>query len=340
MATADAQGRLNEAMKLHNAKRLDEAEAIYRELLEVLPRSALVHNLLGVLEGQRRNLKESIRLLKMAIDINGRIPEFHDNLGAALVAVGKSDEARKRFEYALEMQPNRDTARNQLARILLPGATYAGLLENLLRWKEPKTYIEFGVRGGQTLALAKAPTFAIGVEQNPRIVSRFTTPTRVYDMPGLDYLESGRMETVTERKSFDIALLRAPRSFEDAYDLFAALEARSSPGSIVILHGTLPVDPVAGAPTRQSNFWVADQWKLVPCLLETRPDLTVFSVPAFPAGLTFVAGLKRRTTKLVKNRDRNVSEFLEREVPSPEEWKKVFNLGSDSWAAIRRRLSR
>ena len=340
MALTDAQGRLNEAMKLHNDKQLDEAEAIYRELLEVLPRSALVHNLLGVLEGQRKNHKESIRLLKMAIEINERIPDFHDNLGAALVAVGKPAEARKQFEQALEIQPNRDTARNQLARILLPGEVYPDLLERLLRWREPKTYIEFGIRNGQTLALAKPPTFAIGVEQNPRVTSRFTTPTRVYDMPALDYLESGRMETVTERKSFDIALMRAPRSFEDAYDLFTALEARAAANSIVIVHGTLPTDAIAGAPTRQSAFWIADQWKLVPCLLKTRPDLTVFTIPAFPAGLTIVTGLKRRTTKLVKNRDKFVSEFMQLEVPSPEEWKRVFNLGSDNWSAIRRRLSR
>ena len=340
MEMTDAQGRLNEAMKLHNEKRLDEAEAIYRELLETLPRSALIHNLLGVIAGQRKNHKESVRLLKMAIDINDRIPDFHDNLGAALLELGKPEEARDQFEQALELQPSRDSARNQLARLLLPGTTYAELLEKLLRSEEPKTYIEFGIRGGQTLALAKPPTFAIGVEQNPNVTVRFTAPTRVYDMPGIDYLESGRMETVTERKHFDIALLRAPRSFEDAYDLFTGLEARSAANSIVILHGTLPIDPVSGAPIRQSGFWVADQWKLVPCLLETRPDLTVFSIPAFPAGLTIISGLKKRSTKLVKSRDKFISQFIALDVPTPEDWKRVFNLGSDNWSAIRRRLAR
>jgi tetratricopeptide (TPR) repeat protein len=338
MEQPDAEARLNEAMKLHSAKRFEEAEAIYRELLERLPRSALVHNLMGVLEGQRKNHRESIRWLKAAIEINERIPDFYDNLGAALLAAGKPEEARKQLEHALEMQPSRDTARTQLARTLMPGDPYPDLIEKLLRWREPKVYIEFGIRNGRTLALCKPPTFAIGVERNPQVSHRFETSTRVYDMTPLDYLDSGRMETVTGRKSFDIALMRAPRRFEDAYDLFTELEGKAAKDAIVIVHGTLPPDPVAGSPGRQSKFWIADQWKLVPCLLEKRPDLTVFSVPAFPVGLTFVTGLKRRTTKLAKNREENIGEFIGRAVPSPEDWKRVFNLGSENWTAIRRRL--
>jgi hypothetical protein len=327
-------------MKLHGARRYDEAEAIYRELLVTLPRSALIHNLMGVLEGQRKNHKESIRWLKTAIEINERIPDFYDNLGASLIAAGKTDEARRQLERALEIQPTRDTARVQLARALMPGEPYPTLIERLLRWREPKIYIEFGIRKGSTLALAKPPTFAIGVERNPVVSHRFEAPTRVYDMAPLDYLASGRMEAVTGRKSFDIALLRAPRSFEDAYDLFAALEGVAAKDAIVVLHGTLPPDPVAGAPDRQSKFWVSDQWKLVPCLMAARPDLALFSVPAFPVGLTFVTGLKRRTTRLTKNRDENIAEFAALEVPKPEDWRRVFNLGSDNWPAIRRRLGR
>lgn len=340
MEQPDAQAQLNEAMRLHGERQYDEAEALYRQLLKTLPRSALIHNLMGVLEGQRKNNKEAVRWLRGAIEINDRIPDFYDNLAAALIADGRTDEARQHLEHALEMQPNRDTARTQLARMLLPGDSYPDLIEKLLRWREPKVYIEFGILKGRTLALAKAPTFALGVERNPKVEHRFEAPTRVYDMEPLDYLKSGRMESVTGRKSFDIALMRAPRSFEEAYDLFAALEGMASKDGIILIHGTLPSDPVAGASERQSTFWVGDQWKLVPCLLDTRPDLNIFTVPAFPTGLTFVTGLKRRTTKLTKNRDENLAEYFGSDVPTPEEWKRIFNLASDNWTAIRRRLSK
>ena len=63
-------------------------------------------------------------------------------------------------------------------------------------------------------------------------------------------------------------------------------------------------------------------------------------MPSFPVGLTFVTGLKRRTTKLTRNRDKNVAQFIGLAVPPPEEWKRTFNLGSESWNAVRRRLGR
>jgi len=340
MAETDAQARLDEALELHKAKKLDEAEAIYRELLEALPQSALVHNLMGVLEGQRRNHKEAIRWLRDAIDINERVPDFHDNLGAALIAAGKTEDAQQQLRRALELDPGRDSARMQLAFTLLPGGAYTDLIERLLRWREPKVYIEFGVRDGQTLALARKPTFAIGVQRKPVIRHRFEAETRVYDMTSLQFLESDRLEAFTGRKNFDIALLRAPRSFESAYDLFAALEAVSTKDAILVLNGTLPPDAVAGDPERQSTFWVGDQWKLVPCLMEVRPELTIFTVPVYPAGLTFITGLRRRSKKLGKHRDDNIAAFTETPVPSPEDWKKVFNLGSENWSAIRRRLGR
>ena len=340
MAGPDAQARLDEALELHKSKRLDEAEAIYRELLETLPQSALVHNMLGVLEGQRQNHKEAIRWLESAIGINERIADFHDNLGAALLATGRVEDAQRRFRKALDLQPERDSARAQLARTLLPGEAYPALIERVLRWREPKVYIEFGIRDGRTLALARKPTFAIGVQRNPSVSERFEAETRVYDMLPQEFLESGRMEAFTGRKSFDVALLRAPRNLEAAYDLFAAVEGFAAKDAIVILHGTLPPDPVAGGPDRQSKFWVGDQWKLVPCLMAVRPELTLFSVPAYPVGLTFVTGLRRRSKQLEKNRDENIAAFAATPFPPPEDWKKAFNLGSENWSAIRRRLGK
>lgn len=340
METTDANQLIQNAMRHHKEGRLDDAEAIYRNLLVTLPRSALVHNMMGVLEGQRKNYREAIRWLQGAIQINENIPDFYDNLGAAMVSAGKIADARKQFHRALALQPSRDTARTQLARTLMPGGPYTDLIERLLRWRTPKVYLEIGIRQGRTLKLAKPPTLAIGVEQKPDIRHRFEAPTRIYETTPLEFLASDRLEKLVGRKRFDIAMIRSPRSFEEAYDTFAALESIAGKDSIVMLHGTLPPDPVAGARERSSNFWVGDLWKLVPCLLEARPELGIFTVPVFPVGLTFVTGLKKRNTRLVKNRDANIAAFADWEVPEPDEWKSAFNLGSENWAAIRQRLGR
>jgi hypothetical protein len=340
MAQFDANARIQEAMHHHKQGRYDEAEAIYRELLKTLPQSALVHNMMGVLEGQRKNYREAIRWLQGAIQINENIPDFYDNLGAALISAGKIADARRQFHRALALQPGRDSARTQLARSLMPGGAYTELIERLLRWRTPKVYLEIGIRQGRTLALAKPPTLAIGVEKKPDIRYRFEAPTRIYEVDPLEFLGSDRIAKLAGRNRFDIAMIRSPRSFEEAYDTFVALEAISGKDSILMLHGTLAPDPVAGARERNSNFWVGDLWKLVPCLLEKRPELGIFTVPVFPVGITIVAGLKKRNTRLARNRDANIAEFIDRELPEPDEWKSVFNLGSENWAAIRQRLAR
>ena len=68
------------------AGRLDEAEAMYREALQLEPGSALAHNNQGTLFRAQNRLDEAIASFRAAIALDPRLASAHFNLAAALAA--------------------------------------------------------------------------------------------------------------------------------------------------------------------------------------------------------------------------------------------------------------
>jgi tetratricopeptide (TPR) repeat protein len=126
-------------MAHHQAGRLREAEAIYREVLKQSPNQPDALHLLGALAGPAGRLDEAIELISRAISINPSQVVYHCNLsemyrragrpddaissarrairldpkfamaycnmGLALTTVGKSDDAIAAFRHAVELNP-------------------------------------------------------------------------------------------------------------------------------------------------------------------------------------------------------------------------------------------
>src|SRR6202034_3618011 len=79
---------LIEAVKLHKAGKLAQAEHLYRQVLQVNPRQADALNLLGVIANQRDKPETAIGLIRQAIAVQPGEAEFHSNLAAAHKAAG------------------------------------------------------------------------------------------------------------------------------------------------------------------------------------------------------------------------------------------------------------
>ncbi len=77
----------------HQAGRLNEAERLYLQILKIDPRHADALHFLGVLAHQIGRHDMAVDLIGRAIAQNGRVPAFHNNLGNALKAQGKLQEA-------------------------------------------------------------------------------------------------------------------------------------------------------------------------------------------------------------------------------------------------------
>ena len=70
---------LNTAFKLHSQGKLDEAEKVYKQVLETEPQNAQVLNLLGLIKISQKQLNEAEKYIKKALEIK-KDAYFYENL--------------------------------------------------------------------------------------------------------------------------------------------------------------------------------------------------------------------------------------------------------------------
>ena len=109
---------IDQAISCHLAGRLDEAERIYRQILELDPGCFDCLHLLGVIRFQQGSYSESLCLINLALAKNIGSAPAHNNRGAALRGLGRLEEALASFEKALELNANYADAMNNRGAVL------------------------------------------------------------------------------------------------------------------------------------------------------------------------------------------------------------------------------
>jgi len=93
------------ALEHHQAGRLQQAEALYRGVLQAQPLHCNALNLLGALAYQMGRADEAVGFIKRAIAVEPKYVEAYSNLGRVLEAQGELDEAVAFYRRALEINP-------------------------------------------------------------------------------------------------------------------------------------------------------------------------------------------------------------------------------------------
>jgi Tfp pilus assembly protein PilF len=109
---------LTEAMRLHNAKRHEEAETLYRRVLEHDPGNADALHLLGVLAINVGRPDLALDYIPLAIARNDQVASFHANHGLALQALKRSEEAVAAFDKALALNAQSGEVWNNKGAVL------------------------------------------------------------------------------------------------------------------------------------------------------------------------------------------------------------------------------
>ena len=99
------QDMLQNGLRLHQAGRLNEAESLYRQILQAKPSHPDANHLLGVLALQAGSNQAAIELITKALRKKPKEAEYHRNLGVALGGLGRLDDAIRSFRKALRLNP-------------------------------------------------------------------------------------------------------------------------------------------------------------------------------------------------------------------------------------------
>ena len=96
----------NLAVALLNQGRLQEAEAIYRQLIAAGTTNHIVYGNLATIYGMQSKLNECIDLLRKALKIKPNFSDAYTNLGIALKEQGELTAAINSYNRALELKPD------------------------------------------------------------------------------------------------------------------------------------------------------------------------------------------------------------------------------------------
>ncbi|MCK9685502.1 tetratricopeptide repeat protein [Scleromatobacter humisilvae] len=116
--TSAGAAQLNQAVALHQAGRLDEAEALYRQVVAQAPGHFDATHLLGVIALQRGDLAAAETLISQALASRPKDATALNNLGTTLLRARRLDEAREQFERAAKAQPAHVDAQSNLGNVL------------------------------------------------------------------------------------------------------------------------------------------------------------------------------------------------------------------------------
>ncbi len=99
-------------MALHQNGRLQDAEAIYRQILKFQPRHFDSLHLLGVIAYQTGNYRSAVDLIGQAIEIYPNAAAFYSNRGNALLELKQQKPAIADYDKAISLKPDYAQAYN------------------------------------------------------------------------------------------------------------------------------------------------------------------------------------------------------------------------------------
>jgi predicted O-linked N-acetylglucosamine transferase (SPINDLY family) len=95
-----------QAVQLHQQGQLEQAEALYKAILQAQPQQADALHLLGVIAKQRGQAQLAVDLINQSLQINPNNAAAYSNIGLAFQSLKRFDEALASYERALTITPD------------------------------------------------------------------------------------------------------------------------------------------------------------------------------------------------------------------------------------------
>lgn len=305
-----AQAAFHAGQAAFQAGDLASAGAHFARALQADPDHAEAHQWSAGVAIREGRLRDAIERLEAACRLSPGNAQFHADAAMTYWRLGDAGAALRYAEKTVSLAPRSLPAHHLLSAIRLPGPHYLEVMAAMHSHLRPRTYVEIGVDTGQSIALARPETRAIGVDPEPRI-SRPLGPNMVI-RPVTSDQYFGRMDVSSDLGGLpiDLAFIDGMHQFEFALRDFINIEKHCSPQSTTLIHDCYPLTRLTAERERQTDFWSGDIWRLVLILRKYRADLSVNVIATAPTGLTIVRGLDPDSKVLAERYDDIVSEYL------------------------------
>lgn len=234
--------------------------------------------------------------------------------GKAHLSGGELRETIECCRRALSLCATLSSAYYLMAEAVMPGLVYQDVLKLFHESLPVKSYAEIGVRYGDSLALARPDARAVGIDPWPRIGKAISAQAKLFPITSDRFFESYDLLTELGAPRLGLAFIDGLHQFEQVLRDFINIERSADKRTVVLVHDCLPIARLTAAREQVTDFWCGDVWKIIHCLRDYRPDLTLGVVPARPSGLGVITNLDPGSNVLRDHYDEIVTRYRSREL--------------------------
>ncbi len=190
---------------------------------------------------------------------------------------------------------------------------YLDFLHDVHRALEPPTYLEIGIRHGDSLALSRARS--VGIDPAYKIKAELVAPVALFRTTSDEFF--GRPDPIAPLGGTPAAMsfIDGMHLFEFVLRDFVNVERHSAWWSVIVFDDILPAEVAMAARERETRQWTGDVFKIRAVLERERPDLVLVPVDTEPTGLLLVIGANPADRRLAGRADELVDEWV---VPDPQ----------------------
>jgi hypothetical protein len=187
---------------------------------------------------------------------------------------------------------------------------YYETLKKLHKVLRPKTYLEVGIRVGESFQFAGKDTLAIGIDPAYEMKYPYVANSILVKDTSDNFFDNKEYIKILKKNPVDFAFIDGMHLFEFAFRDFINVEKYSHRQTVIAIHDCVPRDKKTAERERTTKFWTGDVWKLVKILEKYRPDLKIHVLDASPSGLVLVTNLDPNNKTLSENYEKIEKEFL------------------------------
>jgi len=188
---------------------------------------------------------------------------------------------------------------------------FLGALHKALR---PPTYLEIGIRHGDSMKLARTPR-AVGIDPAFNLKVKLSDRVKLFRETSDEYFARPEPLKPFKGQRIGFAFIDGMHLSEFVLRDFANVERLSAWTTVVVFDDILPRSALEAARDRRTRAWTGDVFKALDVLAARRPELICLRVDTEPTGLGVVLGLEPGSTVLRDGYDELVAGLV---APDPQ----------------------